>query len=129
MHLTKDGKRLTQHAADFWIRRMRSDFEDSDEQKGRRDQDRSWGSSARQVEQRQGGRYNAYMIKTFGGQDCLKHFFLTGSWEGRMLPKRLDMEASSEGTRRPPHQKIPKPNARKEQNRKSAILYECDQRY
>ena len=74
VHLTNDGKRLTQHAADFWIRRMRSDFEDSSEQKCRRDNDRSWGSSARQVEQRQGGRYNAYMNRTFGGQDCLKHF-------------------------------------------------------
>ena len=74
VHLTNDGTRLTQHAADFWIRRMRSDFEDSDEQKCRRDNDRSWGSSARQVEQRQGSRYNAYMVRTFGGQNCLKHF-------------------------------------------------------
>ena len=57
---------------------------------------------ARQVDQRQGSRYSAYMVRTFGGQNCLMHFFLTGSWTDRRLPKHLDPEANSDRTRRFP---------------------------
>ena len=100
-------------------------FEDAVDQKKYRFEEREpWGLCARQVDQRQGSRYSAYMVRTFGGQSCLMHFFLTGSWTDRRLPKHLDPEANSDGTRPPPHQKVPKPNRRTEQNRKSAILDE-----
>ena len=50
-------------------------FEDVVDQKKYRFEDKEWwGLCARQVDQRQGSRYNAYMVRTFGGQNCLKHF-------------------------------------------------------
>ena len=78
-------------------------FEDAVDQKKYRFEEReSWGLCARQVDQRQGSRYSAYMVRTFGGQNCLMHFFLTGSWTDRRLPKHLDPEANSDRTRRFP---------------------------
>ena len=50
-------------------------FEDVVDQKKYRFEDKEWwGLCARQVDQRQGSHYNAYMVRTFGGQNCLKHF-------------------------------------------------------
>ena len=101
--IPRSGMQLTKEDANWWMSRIRSDFEDTLDQKDYRSEDRErWRMCARQVDQRQGSRYNAYMVRTFGGQNCLKRFFLTRSWTDRRLPKHLEPEASTHRTRRVP---------------------------
>ena len=69
------GMQLTKEDAKWWMSNIRSEFEDTVDQKEYRSEDKEWWRlCARQVDQRQGSRYTAYMVRTFGGQKCLKHF-------------------------------------------------------
>ena len=66
---------LTEEVVEWFIQRTRREFKERIDQNDCRVEDRhNSGCCARQIEQIQGSRYNAYMVRNYGSQQCLNHF-------------------------------------------------------
>ena len=83
---------LTDEEGSFWMRQHREDFEAEGKQVDRRAYDKDvLKVCARQVEQRQGGRFNGFLKYYFGGTQCIQSYLKDRTFGKRMLPPLHDL--------------------------------------
>ena len=83
---------LTNNEVMFWMRQHRHAFEAGEKQVARRVHDKyGLKCSARQVEQRQGSRFNGFLKYYFGGSQCIQSYLKDRTFYKRMLPPLDDL--------------------------------------
>jgi hypothetical protein len=105
-HCAEPEMFLTDDEVRFWMRQHREAFEAEARQVARRAHDKYvLKMSARQVEQRQGSRFNGFLKYYFGGSQCLKSYLKDRRCGPRMLPLMTDGDGEP-GEQRKPDSKI-----------------------
>ena len=103
---------LSDQEVRFWMRQHRQAFEAEEKQVARRAHDKYvLKCSARQVEQRQGSRFNGFMKYYFGGSQCIQGYLRNRTFGPRMLPllgedwaNKPDAEVKRYSNKKSPHQ-------------------------
>ena len=98
---------LTDDEVNFWMRQHRATFEAEEKQVARRAHDKYvLKMSARQVEQRQGSRFNGFLKYYFGGSQCLKLYLKNRSFGTRILPQLIGDHAGDPGVQHKPDSEV-----------------------